>query len=148
MKVILLKDIKGSGKKGDVIEASDGYARNFLLPKNLAKEANASNVHTLNLQKEAERRKKVAETEAAQKLADELKGKVVKISAKAGANGRLFGAITSKDIAAQIKNQFKVDIDKKKVNTETIRQLGSYEIELKLYPEISTKIVVSISEAK
>lgn len=148
MKVILLKDIKGSGKKGDVIEASDGYARNFLLPKNLAKEANASNVHALNLQKEAERRKKVAETEAAQKLADELKGKVVKISAKAGANGRLFGAITSKEIAAQIKSQFKVEIDKKKVNTETIRQLGSYEIELKLYPEISTKIVVSISEAK
>lgn len=148
MKVILLKDIKGSGKKGDVIEASDGYARNFLLPKNLAKEANASNVHALNLQKEAERRKKVAETEAAQKLADELKGKVVKMSAKAGNNGRLFGAITSKDIAAQIKNQFKVDIDKKKVNTETIRQLGNYEIELKLYPEISTKIVVSISEAK
>lgn len=148
MKVILLKDIKGSGKKGDVIEASDGYARNFLLPKNLAKEANASNVHALNLQKEAERRKKVAETEAAQKLADELKGKVVKISAKAGANGRLFGAITSKEIAAQIKSQFKVEIDKKKVNTETIRQLGSYEIELKLYPEISTKIVVSISETK
>lgn len=148
MKVILLKDIKGSGKKGDVIEASDGYARNFLLPKNLAKEANASNVHALNLQKEAERRKKVAETEAAQKLADELKGKVVKMSAKAGNNGRLFGAITSKDIAAQIKNQFKVDIDKKKVNTETIRQLGNYEIELKLYPEISTRIVVAISEAK
>lgn len=148
MKVILLKDIKGSGKKGDVIDASDGYARNFLLPKNLAKEANASNVHALNLQKEAERRKKVAETEAAQKLADELKGKVVKISAKAGANGRLFGAITSKEIAAQIKSQFKVEIDKKKVNTETIRQLGSYEIELKLYPEISTKIVVSISETK
>lgn len=146
MKVILLKDIKGTGKKGDVIEASDGFARNFLLPKNLAEEANASNVHTLNLKKEAERRKKIEETEQAQRLADELKGKVIKISAKAGNNGRLFGAITSKDIAVQIKNQLKVEVDKKKVVTETIRQLGDYDIELKLYPEISTKIKVSISD--
>lgn len=146
MKVILLKDIKGTGKKGDVIEASDGFARNFLLPKNLAEEANASNVHTLNLKKEAERRKKIEETENAQKLADELKGKVIKMSAKAGNNGRLFGAITSKDIAAQIKNQLKIDVDKKKVVTDTIRQLGEYEIELKLYPEISTKIKVLISD--
>ncbi|WP_234118357.1 50S ribosomal protein L9 [Clostridium hydrogenum] len=146
MKVILLKDIKGTGKKGDVIEASDGFARNFLLPKNLAEEANASNVHTLNLKKEAERRKKIEETEQAQRLADELKGKVIKISAKAGNNGRLFGAITSKDIAVQIKNQLKVEVDKKKVVTDTIRQLGDYDIELKLYPEISTKIKVSISD--
>lgn len=148
MKVILLKDIKGTGKKGDVVEASDGYARNFLFPRKLAEEANALNVHTLNLKKEADRRKKVEETEAAQKLADELKGKVIKISAKAGNNGRLFGAITSKDIAVEIKKQLSIDIDKKKINTETIRQLGNYEIELKLYPEISTKISVLISEVQ
>ncbi|MCR3761142.1 50S ribosomal protein L9 [Clostridium felsineum] len=146
MKVILLKDIKSIGKKGEVINVSDGYARNFLFPKKLAEEANNANMRVLNLKKEAERKQKLEETEAAQKLASELKGKELKLTAKAGENGRLFGAITSKDIAAEIKKQFKVDIDKKKVNTETIRQLGNYEVELKLYPEISTKIKVLILE--
>lgn len=103
-------------------------------------------MRVLNLKKDAERKQKLQETEEAQKLANELKGKVLKLSAKAGENGRLFGAITSKDIAAEIKKQFNVDIDKKKVNSETIRKLGNYEIELKLYPEISTKINVLISE--
>ncbi|AAK81637.1 large subunit ribosomal protein L9 [Clostridium acetobutylicum] len=146
MKVILLKDIKSVGKKGEVINVSDGYARNFLFPRKLAEEANNSNMRVLNLKKDAERKQKLQETEEAQKLANELKGKVLKLSAKAGENGRLFGAITSKDIAAEIKKQFNVDIDKKKVNSETIRKLGNYEIELKLYPEISTKINVLISE--
>lgn len=146
MKVILLKDIKSVGKKGEVINVSDGYARNFLFPRKLAEEANNSNMWVLNLKKDAERKQKLQETEEAQKLANELKGKVLKLSAKAGENGRLFGAITSKDIAAEIKKQFNVDIDKKKVNSETIRKLGNYEIELKLYPEISTKINVLISE--
>lgn len=146
MKVILLGDIKGVGKKGEVINASDGYARNFLFPKKLAEEANDSNLHILNQKNEALRRKKIEETEAAQKLADSLKGKQVKMSAKAGEGGRLFGAITSKDIAEEIKKQFKIDIDKKKIVTETIRQLGNYEIELKIYPEVSAKISVFIVE--
>lgn len=146
MKVILLKDIKSEGKKGEVINVSDGYARNFLFPRKLAEEANNNNMRVLNLKKDAERKQKLEETEAAQKLANELKGKVLKLSAKAGDNGRLFGAVTSKDIAKEIKKQFKVNIDKKKVNTDTIRQLGNYEVELKLYPEISTKIKVLISE--
>lgn len=146
MKVILLKDIKNEGKKGEVINVSDGYARNFLFPRKLAEEANNNNMRVLNLKKDAERKQKLEETEAAQKLANELKGKVLKLSAKAGENGRLFGAVTSKDIANEIKKQFKVNIDKKKVSTETIRQLGNYEVELKLYPEISTKIKVLISE--
>lgn len=146
MKVILLKDIKSIGKKGEVINVSDGYARNFLFPRKLAEEANNNNMRVLNLKKDAERKQKLEETEAAQKLANELKGKVLKLTAKAGDNGRLFGAVTSKDIAKEIKKQFKVNIDKKKVNTETIRQLGNYEVELKLYPEISTKIKVLISE--
>ena len=93
MKVILLQDVKKLGKKGDVIEASDGYARNFLFPRKLAEEATAANMHVLNAKKENERKKKLAELEAAQKLAAELKGKEVKIEAK-GNNGRLFGAIT------------------------------------------------------
>lgn len=147
MKVILLKDIKGVGKKGDLVNASDGYARNYLFPRKLAEEATASNVKVLNNQKEAERRKKLAEIEAAQKLADMLKGKEIKIKGKSGDNGRLFGAITSKDISEAIKSQFKIDIDKKKIVTETIKQLGTYEVELKIYPEVSTKINVKIEEA-
>lgn len=146
MKVILLKDIKGTGKKGDVINASDGYARNFLFPKKLAEEANDMNLHVLNQKNEALRKKKLEETEAAQKLAEELKGRELKIVAKAGEGGRLFGAITSKDISIEIKNKFKVDIDKKKIVTDSIRQLGSYDIELKIYPEVSTKIKVLIVE--
>jgi large subunit ribosomal protein L9 len=146
MKVILLSDIKGVGKKGEVINASDGYARNFLFPKKLAEEANNANLHILNQKNEAIRRKKLEETEEAQKLAEQLKGKQVKIMAKAGDGGRLFGAITSKDIKEQLKKQYNVDIDKKKIATDTIKQLGNYEVEIKIYPEVSTKINVFIVE--
>jgi len=146
MKLILLKDVKGQGKKGEVINASDGYARNFLLPKGLAKEATDANMHVLNKQKEAERKKKLEETEAAQKLAESLRNKEVKIIGKAGENGRLFGAITSKDIAEELKKQYKIEIDKKKIVTDTIKQLGVHEVEIKLYPEISTKVKIVISE--
>lgn len=146
MKIILLKDVKGKGKKGEVINASDGYARNFLIPRGLGEEATDSNMHILNKQKEAERRQKLAETEAAQKLAEELRNKEIKILCKAGDNGRLFGAITNKDISNELKKQYKVSIDKKKVVTDTIKQLGTYDVELKLYPEISTKVKVLIVE--
>lgn len=148
MKIILLADIKGVGKKGEVINASDGYARNYLLPRKLGQEATEANLTILNNKKEAERRKKLAETEAAQKQAEELKGKVVKIMAKSGENGRLFGAITSKDIADALKVQYKLDIDKKKIVVETIKSLGTYEAEVKLYPEVSTKVSVLIAEQK
>ncbi|MBP1890815.1 large subunit ribosomal protein L9 [Clostridium moniliforme] len=144
MKVILLKDVKKLGKKGDVINASDGYARNFLFPKGLAKEATENNLHILNNQKENERKQKLAELEAAQKLASELKGKEIKIVGKAGDNGKLFGAITSKDVAKKIKETYKIDIDKKKIVMETIKVAGGYEIEVKLYPEVSTKMKVII----
>ncbi len=146
MKVILLKDVKGVGKKGDVINAADGYARNFLLPRKLAEEATDSNMHILNNQKEAERRKKLAEIEAAQQLAQKLKGKEVVLSVKSGENGRLFGSITGKDIADELNKQTNLNIDKKKVVIDTIRQLGTYDVEVKLYPEISTKIKVIIKE--
>ena len=112
MKVILLQDVKKIGKKGEVINASDGYARNFLFPKKLAEEATDSNLHILNNKKENERKQKLAEIEAAQKLASELKGKVIKVTSKAGEGGKLFGAITSKDVAGLIKDQYKVEIDK------------------------------------
>ena len=144
MKVILLQDIKQVGKKGDVIEASDGYARNFLFPRKLAQEANDSNMHILNNKKENERKQKLAELEAAQKLAGDLKGKEITIKAKAGESGKLFGAITSKDVAELIKAQYKIEIDKKKIVMDTIKLAGGYEIDVKLYPEVSTKMKVII----
>ena len=144
MKVILLQDIKKMGKKGDVIEASDGYARNYLYPRKLAEEATANALHVVNAKKENERKKKLAELEAAQKLAAELKGKEVTINAKAGDNGRLFGAITNKDVAEAINSEFNLSIDKKKVVVNTIKVAGTYEVEVKLYPEVSTKMKVNI----
>ena len=145
MKVILLQDVKKLGKKGDVVSTSDGYARNFLFPRNLAQEATDSNLHVLNAKKDVERRKKTAEIEAAQKLAEDLRDKVVKIEAKAGDSGKLFGAITSKDIADKINDQFKVKVDKKKIVMDTIKIAGTYNIEVKLYPEVSTKMKVMVS---
>ena len=144
MKVILLQDVKKMGKKGDVIEASDGYARNYLFPRKLAEEATANALHVVNAKKENERKKKLAELEAAQKLAAELKGKEVTINAKAGDNGRLFGAITNKDVDEVINSQFNLSIDKKKIVVNTIKVAGTYEVEVKLYPEVSTKMKVNI----
>ena len=146
MKVILLKDIKGTGKKGEVINAADGYARNFLFPRKLAEEASDVNMHILNKKAETERKKKTAEIEEAQKLANEIKDKVVKIIGKAGENGKLFGAITTKDIATALNKQYNLDIDKKKLVADTIKLLGTYEVEVKVYPEISTKIKVLVCE--
>ena len=146
MKVILLKDVKGLGKKGDVVNASDGHARNFLFPRKLAKEATESNLHVLNNQKDKAMREKQAEIEAAQGLASKLRGKEIKIVTKAGEGGRLFGAITSKDIAEEIDKNFNIKVDKKKVVADTIKHLGNYDIEVKLYAEISTKMKVIVCE--
>lgn len=144
MKVILLEDVKKIGKKGDVINTSDGYARNYLFPKKLAQEATDANLHILNNKKENERKQKLAELEAAQKLAQELKGKEIKLSAKTGENGKLFGAITNKDVAELIDKQYGVKVDKKKIVMETIKVAGGYDIEVKLYPEVTTKMRVII----
>lgn len=144
MKVILLQDVKALGKKGEVVNVSDGHARNFLFPKKLAQEANDTNMHILNKKNEADRKKKTAEIEAAQKLSNELKDKEIKIEAKAGDNGKLFGAITSKDISQEMENQLGVSIDKKKIVMNTIKTVGIYEAEIKVYPEISTKIKIII----
>ena len=146
MKVILLKDIKSVGVKGDVVNAADGYARNYLFPRKLAEEATDSNMHILNKKNETVRKKKTSEIEEAQKTANELKDKVVKIVGKAGENGKLFGAITNKDIAMALNKQYNLDIDKKKIVTDTIKLLGTYEVEIKIYPEISTKIKVLVCE--
>ncbi len=146
MKVILLKDVKSLGKKGDLVNASDGYARNYLIPKKLAEQATENNLHILNNKKEAERRQRLKELEEAQKLAKSLMGKEIKFKVKIGENGRLFGSITSKDISEKLKEQYKIDIDKKKIVSDTIRQTGIYEAEIKIYPEVSAKVKVSVLE--
>lgn len=146
MKVILLADVKNVGKKGDLVEASDGYVRNFLFPRKLAQEATKENLHIINQKNENDRKKKLAEIEEAQALAEKLKGKEIKLKAKTGEHGRLFGAITNKDVAEEIKKQFDINVDKKKVIVDTIKQVGSYDVEVKLYSEISTKMKVVISE--
>lgn len=148
MKVILLQDVKKIGKKGDVINTSDGYARNYLFPRKLAEEATDSNLHILNNKKENERKQKLAELEAAQKLAKELKGKELKLTVKTGENNKLFGAITSKDVAELIKTQYKVEVEKKKIVMDTKKLAGTYEIEVKLYPEVSTKMKLMIVPEK
>ncbi|PRR81411.1 50S ribosomal protein L9 [Clostridium vincentii] len=144
MKVILLQDVKTMGKKGDVIKTSDGYARNFLFPRKLAQEATDVSMHILNNKNEHERKQKLFELEAAQKLAGELKGKEVKITSKTGESGKLFGAVTNKDVAELINVQYKVIIDKKKIVMDTIKVAGTYEIEVKLYPKVATKMKVII----
>ena len=146
MKVILLQDVKSIGKKGEVVNVSDGYARNFLFPKKLAQQANDVNMHILNKKNEADRKKKLEEIEAAQVIANEIKDKEVVINAKSGENGRLFGAITSKDISQEIEKQLGVAIDKKKIVINTIKTTGIYTAEIKVYPEISTKIKILVKE--
>ncbi len=148
MKVILNADVKGQGKKGQIVEVSDGYARNFLFPKNLAKEANADNLNVARQKQEAERARIQREREAAQALATKLKSLVTVVAAKAGANGRLFGSITSSDIADALSKQHKIDIDKHKIILdENIKQFGTYEIKVKLFTEISGTLIVTVKEA-
>lgn len=145
MKVILKQDVKGLGKKEDLVNVSDGYARNFLFPRGLAAEASASNINIMNTKKEAEKSKKDRELAHARELAAKLRETVVVIRTKSGENGKLFGSITSKDISDKLKNDFNLDIDKKKiVLPEPIKSIGTSEIEVKLYPEVSGKLTVKI----
>lgn len=143
MKVILKQDVKGLGKKEDLVNVSDGYARNFLLPRGLAAEANASNINIMNTKKEAEQNKKGRELAQAKQLAEKIKEIVVVIQSKSGENGKLFGSITSKDISDKLKSDFKLEIDKKKiVLPEPIKSLGTTEVEIKLYSGVSAKLTV------
>ena len=145
MKVILLQDVKGSGKKGDVINASDGYARNFLLPKNLAVEANAANMTQLNNQKASVEHKKAVNRDNSKLLKERLENKKFVIKAKSGDNGKLFGAVTSIDIEKAIKEQSQIEIDKRKVVLkDSIKALGEYEVVVKLFEDISAKVKIEI----
>ena len=134
MKVILLDNIKGVGKKDEVINASDGYARNFLFPKKLAVEANAENMSKLNNKKEANNYRKDLEKQEAQEIAKKLKGILLKMRVKAGENGKIFGGVTAKEISENLKAQYNMEIDKKKVDLkEPIKTLGSFQVNIKLY---------------
>jgi len=147
MKVILKQDVKGLGKKEDMVDVSDGYARNFLLPRGLAVEATQTNLNIMKTKKEAEKTKKEREIAAAKVLAEKLRQTTVIIKAKAGDNGKLFGSITSKDISEKLKSDYNIDVDKKKINLqEPIRSLGVNEVEVRVYPEISTKLTVKIEQ--
>ena len=143
MKVILKQDVKGLGKMEDLVNVSDGYARNYLFPRGLAAEANAGNINVMNTKKQAEKSKRDRELAQAKELALKVKETVVVIKSKSGENGKLFGSITSKDISDKLKSDFNIDIDKKKiVLPDPIKSLGTTEVEVKLYPEVSTKLTV------
>ncbi|KAB3532191.1 50S ribosomal protein L9 [Alkaliphilus serpentinus] len=147
MKVILLQDVKGQGKKGDVVNASDGYARNFLLPKGLAVEASTGNMKTLDQQKKAEAQKKEKELENAKELAEKIEKLSVEIKAKAGEGGRLFGSVTTKEITEVLEKTHKIKIDKRKMLlNEPIRELGAKIIEIKLHPKVVGKLKVNVTE--
>lgn len=147
MKVILKADVKNLGKKGELVNTSDGYARNFLFPKGLAVEANATAMNDFNNKESAKKFHKAEEIKAAKEDAAKLDGKTVKVTAKAGANGKLFGSVTGKDISLAIKAQLGIDVDKRKISVADIKQFGTYEAELKIYQGINAKISVQVTEA-
>lgn len=145
MKVILLQDVKGSGKKGDVINCSDGYARNFLFPKKLAVEATNGNMTELNNQKASVAHKRAVNRDNSSELKKRLEEAKVVISAKCGDNGKLFGAVTSMDIEKAVKEQVGIEVEKRKiVLNESIKTTGSYEVTVKLFEDIAAKLKIEI----
>lgn len=146
MKVILTQDVKGSGKKGEMANVSDGYARNFLFPKGLAVEANKQALGELQAKEAATQHKLQMEKETAMESAKKLEGKTIKITAKAGSNGKLFGSVTVKEIAEEITKQYKIPVDKKKVTVDEIKTFGTFTAEVKIYSGITAKVYVLVGE--
>jgi len=147
MKVILQQDVKGQGKKGQMVNVSDGYARNFLLPRGLAVEANNANVNTMNTQNAAKEHHKEMALKAAQDLAAQIEGKTVTLTAKMGENGKLFGSITVKEIAEAIEKSLGVAVDKKKIDMKgTIKGAGVYTVTVKLHTAVSAQVNVAVKE--
>lgn len=148
MKVILLQDVKALGKKGEVVNVNDGYARNFILPKKLGVEANGKNLNDLKLQKNNEAKVAQEHLDAAKKLAEELKAGKVVLTMKVGEGGRTFGSVSSKEIAEAVKEQMHLDIDKKKIQLkEQIKTLGTHIVSVKLHTEVTAELNVSVKEA-
>lgn len=147
MKVILLQDVKSLGKKGEIVNVSDGYARNFVLPKGLGVEADAKNMNDLKLQKANEQKVAQEQLEAAQELAKVLETKQVVLKIRSGEGGKTFGSVSSKEIAAEAKKQCDLDLDKKKIQLpEPIKALGAYEVGIKLHPKVTGTLKVKVIE--
>ena len=146
MIVILNRDVKGTGKAGDIVKVSDGYARNMLIPKGYAKEATEGNVRNLEKQKAIAAEKKAEEKAEAQALAEKINERSVNIKTKAGEGGRIFGSITSKEIADALADQHKLTVDKKKIQLDNpIKQTGELTVDIKLYPEVMAKLKVTVT---
>lgn len=148
MKVILLEDVKALGKKGQIVDVNDGYARNFILKKKLGLEATGQNLNNLKLQKANEEKIAKEQLEAAKKMADSLKEMSVTVKIKAGEGGRAFGSVSSKEIAAAYKEQCNVEIDKKKIQLpESLKTFGVHEVPVKLHPQVTGTLKVKVQEA-
>lgn len=148
MKVILLEDVKSLGKKGEIVNVNDGYARNFILPKKLGLEATSKNLNDLKLQKQNDEKVAQEKLEAAKALAEEIKEKSITVKIQAGVEGRVFGSISSKEIATEAKKQLNMDIDKKKiVIPDAIKSLGTYNVNIKLHKDVTATLRVKV-EAK
>lgn len=147
MKVILLQDVKSLGKKGEIVNVNDGYARNFILPKKFGVEATGKNLNDLKLQKNNEKKVAQENLEAAKKLSAELAEGQVELSIKVGEGGRAFGSVSSKEIAAAVKEQMNLDVDKKKIQLkEAIKSLGTHLVAVKLHPEVTAELKVVVKE--
>jgi len=149
MKVVLLQDVKGQGKKDQIVEVSDGYARNFLLPRKLAAIADAAVMNDIKNKEAAKAHKIEVEKKEARELAEKLQSLTVKLKIQGGADGRVYGSVTSKDIAEALKEQHRIDIDKRKIVLDApIKNYGAYTLDVKLYPEIGGKINLVVTEEK
>ena len=147
MKVVLLQDVKGQGKKDQVVNVSDGYARNYLLPRGLAIEANSKAMNEIKNKEAAKAHKIALEKAAANELKEKLAATVVKMKGKAGADGKLYGSVTSSDIADELKKQHNIDVDRRKIVMDgPVKAFGTYAFDVKLYPEITGKINVVVSD--
>lgn len=146
MKVILKQDVKGQGKKGQLVQVSDGYARNFLLPRGLAVEADSQAMNDLKNKESAQQYHLKVEKEEAQEAAAKLAGNAVKVTARAGQNGKLFGSVTSKEVAEALNRQFGVTVDKRKIVMTDIKAFGSYEAEVKFPQGVTAKVTVMVCE--
>ena len=145
MKVILLENIKNVGKKDEVINASDGYARNYLFPKKLAVEANTENMSKLKSRENADKYRKDQERKQAEEIAKKMQGIMLKVKVKAGENGRIFGGVTSKEISDELKKQYQIEVDKKKILlSENIKNLGMFVVDIKLYEGVLGKLKVDV----
>ena len=148
MKIIVLQDEKKLGKKGDIIEASEGYARNYILPKKIGVEATPKNMNDLKLQKANSEKIAQEQLDAAKALATELESKVVVVKIKAGEGGKAFGSVSSKEVVVALKEQHNIEIDKKKLQLpESLKNFGSYELSVKLHPQVTGKLTVKVTEA-